>query len=101
LLLLALIGGLLLVSLVSLLFGSLLLRGLLLLLLHRLLLVSLLLLHLRGRLLTVVVIVAAADQCQAGGADTGAGGRPEQRAARHASPAHPLPVVSLTHWYLL
>ena len=92
-----LIGGLLLgVRLIGLLRG-LLLRLLLGLLLRGLLLRLLLLLDLRRGLLTVVIVVAAADQGQTGGADAGAGGCSEQRATRHLSPAHPLPIVSLAH----
>ena len=78
------------------------LHGLLLLtLLHGLLLLTLLLGDLCGGRLTVVIIVSTADQRQTGRAHAGSGGCAKQRAARHLSPAHPLPIVSLAHSYLL
>jgi len=86
----------LLLSLVSLLLHGLLLLVLLLLDLGD----GLLLLDLRGGLL-VVVIVAAAHEGQAGGANAGAGRRSQQRTPRHAAAAHPLPIVSLAHVILL
>jgi len=70
----------LLIGLIGLLLRGLLLHRLLLLLLRGLLHCLLLLLDLGGSL-TVVIVVAAADQGQTGGADASAGGRPEQRAA--------------------
>ena len=96
LLLLLLRGRFLLVSLLGLLLHGLLLLLLLGLLLHRLLLLLVLLLNLRCSLL-IVVVIAAAHQGQAGSANARAGGRPQQRTARHAATAHPLPIVSLAH----
>ena len=68
----------------------------------------LLLLLLRGRvgrrgrlLLGVVIVVAAADQGQAGGADSRAGARRQHRAPRNPTAAHPRPVVALHQCFLL
>ena len=86
----------------SLLLGLLLLHGLLLLLRLRLLLsglglrLLLLLLDL-GDLLRVVVIVAAADQSQAGRADAGSGRCAQQRAPRQPLMRHALPIVACGH----
>ena len=74
--------------------------GLRLLLLGGLLGLGLVLLLLLGRgghrslLLGVVVIVATADQGEAGGADTGAPGGAQEGAPAHPRPPHPLPVVA-------
>ena len=102
LLLILLIGGgrLLLIGLLSLPVGGglLLIGGGLLLLIGSglLLLLRLLLLRdLRAGLLSVVVIVAAADQRQAGCADPGATRRAQQRSPTHQRSSHPLPVIPL------
>ena len=47
-----------------------------------------------GGLGVVVVIVAAADEGEAGGADAGASGGAEEGAPAHAGAAHALPVVA-------
>jgi hypothetical protein len=91
--------------LLGLLRGLILLHGLLLLLLHRLLLgvllsLLLLLLDLRHRL-SVVVIVAAANQRQTGGADPGPGRGAQNSAPAHSLSTHPLPIGTLAHRFLL
>ena len=100
LLLLIVGGGVLLVSLIGLLFGL----GFRLLLLGGLLGLGLVLLLLllgrggdRGLLLGIVVVIAAADEGEAGGTDTGASGGSEECAPAQSLPPHSLPVVALCH----
>ena len=94
-------GGLRLLIRLLLLHGLLLilLLGLLLhgLLLHRLLLLLILLLRLSHGLLTVVIVVATADQRQTGRADPCPRRGSQERPPAQLSMFHPLPIVSVAH----